>query len=1041
MSWNALSQIVWAYRIACRMTFRIFNSELVAPTKNFIVRSGVWGFVLSLFVGSNCPAVAMQIDDASYTQGVLEDSLSRPLPPAVLDIEEGHFVHHAHLVQSIPTLGMPTSKPYESGILHKLAMTNELHAAPISIRRATDEVDCNSRTYGIGTEVYNYVGESLATYLAGKDASCVNSSSVLFAINNDTFRLWSDTNIRAIAEVISARSSTFTTSQQQGILSLLGAIRAASYVQFYSNGGIPKWSDLTTQMVGVATAKIANTESFLAKDGAAVADAVFMSANGSQSAGYFFDRIFEYANKAIAEGDSFKTQANLNALNNMFVMLFRHNANQVPNWVSQVQSAPSTKLESLKNLSTYMNFALSYDNGRYAYIAGNAVYEFTRFMQYAEHRDYVDAYIPVILTTYAKFSAPWLNVAINMNYYRPDDCAKFNLCKSALSGDLKAKAFPNTFSFDDGNVVLYTAIPKAKAQQLYHAMKQVEAQYKRITQHSTPLNGDPNQVLKMYVYGSRSDYVAFHTFLFNLDTNNGGIYIEGDGTFYTYERTTADSNYTLEELLRHEYVHYLSSRFTIPGMWGQAPYYDNERLTWFEEGIAEFFTGATQADGILFRKNKIEGIVNDGADRMTVDEIVRSKYGNFRFYDYATALSYYLYEKRPQDFAGLFNSLRNGDVNSFDRITENLSSGFQAEFSAYTDGLVSKYALLPGFREGLAFDPDTFSLFDVGGVAQQFSTQFTSASCSKVFNGLNQRVGCTGYVSGNVEASVNNAIKALLSTKINNFKTLVCDYTKNGDTSANVYCEVGIRDSTIPQKSNNAPVAVDAGSTVDVVSGQTACLRANASDADGDIVVGYWQQKTGIPVNLGIGQNDVKFGACIAPTPNVTVPEVTVFELVINDGKEEVRMEHKLTINPIVVTPLTVNVSTSALTVSEGNVVSLTASANLTGATFTWIQTGGATVTLNQNGATATFTAPKGTSTDTALIFKATGTLGTQVSDGFVTITLRASVNNGSSTGNTASGSGGSGGSIDLCFTVLLLVLLGRLFWVNRKFGGRWPVV
>lgn len=899
---------------------------------------------------------------------------------------------------------------------------------------ATKAVDCNSATDGIGTEVYGYAGDTLATYLAGKDASCVNSSALLFGTNSDNYRLWSDANVKAIADAIAARANTFTTNQQQGVLSLLGAIRAAYYVQFYSNGGLASYSNATHQAVGDATAKIANTEAFLADDGGAVADAVFKSANGSQTAGFFFDRILAYANKAIAAGDSFKTETNLYALNNMYVMMFRHNANQVPNWVSVVQSSPSTKLDPLKNLTTYLNFTLGFDGGRYAYIAQNAVYEFTRFMVYSQHRDYVDAQIPAITNTYAKFSAPWMAVAINLNYYRPDECAKFNMCKASLVGELKAKAFPNTFTFDDGNVVLHTAVSKAKAQQLYHAMKQVEAQYKRITQHTTPLNGDPNQVLTMYVYGTRTEYENYHPFLFNLDTNNGGIYIETTGTFYTYERTVRESIYTLEELLRHEYVHYLSSRYTIPGMWGQAPYYTNERLTWFEEGIAEFFAGATQADGILFRKNKIQGIVNDGANRMAVSDIVKAKYGDFRFYDYATALSYYLNEKRPQDFAGLFNSLRNGDVGAFDAITANLSASAQAEFSAYTDGLVAKYAKLPSFREGAAFDPDTFALFDVSGVAQYFNAQYPSAACSNVYSNMNYRVACTGAVSGNAEASLNAAIKALVATNVNNFKTLVCDYTKNGDSTANFRCEVGVRNPSIAQKPNNAPVIVDMGSTTNVTSGATACLRANATDADGDIVVGYWQQKSGFPVSLSLGQTDVLFSECVAPAPEVTKPETVVFELVVNDGKEEVRKEHTLTINPVKMTPLAVTATTNASTVSEGNSVTLSASANLTGVSFAWVQTGGTTVSLTQNGSTATFTAPKGSSTDTTLTFKVTGTGGGQTGDATVSVTLKATVTTGGNTGtttpstpSTSGGGGGGGGSTDI-------ILLGLMI---AAFGGR----
>ncbi len=87
----------------------------------------------------------------------------------------------------------------------------------------------------------------------------------------------------------------------------------------------------------------------------------------------------------------------------------------------------------------------------------------------------------------------------------------------------------------------------------------------------------------MFVYGTLAEYEQYQPLLFDLDTDNGGIYIESWGQFFTYERTEQESIYTLEELFRHEYVHYLHGRYTIEGLWGDAQMYQNSRLTWFEE--------------------------------------------------------------------------------------------------------------------------------------------------------------------------------------------------------------------------------------------------------------------------------------------------------------------------------------------------------------------------------------------------------------------------------------------------------------------------
>ena len=59
-------------------------------------------------------------------------------------------------------------------------------------------------------------------------------------------------------------------------------------------------------------------------------------------------------------------------------------------------------------------------------------------------------------------------------------------------------------------------------------------------------------------------------------------------TFFTYERTPKQSIYSLEELFRHEFTHYLQGRYEVPGLFGSGEMYQNERLTWFQEGNAEF---------------------------------------------------------------------------------------------------------------------------------------------------------------------------------------------------------------------------------------------------------------------------------------------------------------------------------------------------------------------------------------------------------------------------------------------------------------------
>ena len=98
--------------------------------------------------------------------------------------------------------------------------------------------------------------------------------------------------------------------------------------------------------------------------------------------------------------------------------------------------------------------------------------------------------------------------------------------------------------------------------------------------------GNADDVLTIVIYNNPDEY-QLNRQLYGYETNNGGIYIE-EKTFFTYERTPKQSIYSLEELFRHEFTHYLQGRYEVPGLFGSGEMYQNERLTWFQEGNAEF---------------------------------------------------------------------------------------------------------------------------------------------------------------------------------------------------------------------------------------------------------------------------------------------------------------------------------------------------------------------------------------------------------------------------------------------------------------------
>ncbi len=171
--------------------------------------------------------------------------------------------------------------------------------------------------------------------------------------------------------------------------------------------------------------------------------------------------------------------------------------------------------------------------------------------------------------------------------------------------------------FDDGSIVFKTGdkVTEEKIKRLYWAAKEVKAQYHRVIGNDKALEpGNADDVLTIVIYNNPDEY-QLNRQLYGYETNNGGIYIEEKGTFFTYERTPKQSIYSLEELFHHEFTHYLQGRYEVPGLFGSGEMYQNERLTWFQEGNAEFFAGSTRTNNVVPRKSIISGLSSDPASR------------------------------------------------------------------------------------------------------------------------------------------------------------------------------------------------------------------------------------------------------------------------------------------------------------------------------------------------------------------------------------------------------------------------------------------
>ena len=348
---------------------------------------------------------------------------------------------------------------------------------------------------------------------------------------------------------------------------------------------------------------------------------------------------------------------------------------------------------------------------------------------------------------------------------------------------------PNRITYDDEMIIFKTGdgVTPEKIETLYWAMKEVRAQFHRVSLNDIPLEeGNPDDSLIAVIYNSPDDY-TYNNFLYGLGTNNGGIYIESWGTFFTYERTPQESIYTLEDLFRHEFSHYLQGKYLVPGMWGDHPIYDNQRLTWFEEGGAEFLAGSSRLNGIQTRLTMVEGIAQNEADRMTLAEVVNATYGNWEFYRYGFAFFDYMYKYRMDMLLEMVEFVKTGNGDSFDILMDEIENSDELNdlYQAHMDNLKT--------NQNNITDPVTSSLYfeEIENMSTEDIINDIS-SISQIQNVAFETYGSSDHnllsIRGELVLGINNDSDSLwlaMNSNLNNILSSLDEINWNGYNTVN----------------------------------------------------------------------------------------------------------------------------------------------------------------------------------------------------------------------------------------------------------------
>ncbi|EEM13681.1 MULTISPECIES: collagenase ColA [Bacillus] len=525
-----------------------------------------------------------------------------------------------------------------------------------------------------------------------------NQIPELFQFNNDSLKFYQDdSRMQALIDKLAEQGQTYTKDDSKGVETLVEVIRSGFYLGFYHQE-LSKLSERSYHDKCLPALKtIAKNPNF--KLGTSEQNKV-ISSYGMLIGGASADvEIIQYAAGILKQyNDNLSTFIEDRTKGDAIYNLMKEIDYDVQSYMYTTDKEPKDTMW-YKNIDSFINevsrFALiGTVTDKNGWLINNGIYYASRFGKFHSTPTKGQQVVTEAMRIYPYLGQQYFVAAeqITTNYGGVDANGKtINLDK--IREDGKQKYLPKTYTFDDGAIVFKAGdkVTEEKIKRLYWAAKEVKAQFYRTVGSDKPLeSGHADDVLTMVIYNSPDEY-QFNRQLYGYETNNGGIYIEGIGTFFTYERTPQQSIYSLEELFRHEFTHYLQGRYEVPGLWGQGELYQNERLTWFEEGNAEFFAGSTRVDSVVPRKSIIGGLSNDPAKRYTAEQTLNAKYGAWDFYNYSFALQSYMYNNRPDMFDKVHDLIRANDVPGYDAYRSALSKDnkLNEDYQSYMQMLIN----------------------------------------------------------------------------------------------------------------------------------------------------------------------------------------------------------------------------------------------------------------------------------------------------------------------------------------------------------------
>ena len=579
----------------------------------------------------------------------------------------GHQQQHSRWSEQPPQAVLPnetsllneTSLPFETKV-----ETSTLTNTPL--RHLAQDSNCSV------AELEQLQGARLVDQLTKADDECLRS---LYQVTGSrAASLFDESQMVTVANAIATRTQRYDGRNGETLLPLIRFMRAGYYVQWYHRDDVGEYGNRLRVAVRSALDGFVANRHFhdVTEEHGKVLAEVITLIDSSTENGRYIDSVLSLLQRYNAQYNEHWSMRS--AVNGVFTVLFRgHQFDEF-----KARAAVDTNIIHI--LDQFVSRHDSLLGGDSGFVVENAARELTRFLQYdgAVKRRAQQA-VKQFLTRYQMIgdsAGLWTGVADVADYHDGDNCADYGICN--FRDQLQSQVLPVQHNCSETIAIRAQSIALDQMAETCETLSLQESYFhQQLETNYNPVTNDNNRALEIVVFDSSTDYKRYASVLFGINTDNGGMYLEGDpqktdnqARFIAYEAEWKRPEFKIWNL-QHEYVHYLDGRFNLYGDFNQSI---EERTVWWIEGLGEY---------IAHRKYNDTAVELARGGGVELSEILANDYnsGVERIYRWGYLAVRFMFERHPQDVREILNNTRSGDYDAYSHYMAFIGTRYDHEFA------------------------------------------------------------------------------------------------------------------------------------------------------------------------------------------------------------------------------------------------------------------------------------------------------------------------------------------------------------------------